>query len=362
MDVQKSYPEKNFVLQEIADIRYIPLETSDKVLLPTDWRFLRFGGTDKNGNIIISSLSGFGNEDIFTFDENGKAVRKINRHGHGNGEYPEIDKIIYDKQADELLVYDGKTMFVYSPDGTYKRSFDFRVESYISDVHPIDKNRMAGYVSRNKVAHPLAIYSSSDGSVIENIDMEYPERLFEHLEVQVPLGDGRFFTQVRGAGDKKPLVRVKEGLIVNEASSDTIYRLGRLGNLSPVIARVPSVNSMATPVFLWVDYASDRYYFMTQRKSDPAAEVLPKRNLIYDRKDGNIYEGKITDSDRNGMEPGLPDLIDSRNGKTSLYFVLSPLRLIEALEKGELSGELKKIAESVKEDDNVVLMIATFKE
>ena len=36
--------------------------------------------------------------------------------------------------------------------------------------------------------------------------------------------------------------------------------------------------------------------------------------------------------------------------------------LKEALETGELSGELKTIAEGLKEDDNPVLMVVKFKE
>ena len=36
--------------------------------------------------------------------------------------------------------------------------------------------------------------------------------------------------------------------------------------------------------------------------------------------------------------------------------------LIEALEAGELSGELKTVAEGLKEDDNPVLMVVKFKE
>ena len=41
--------------------------------------------------------------------------------------------------------------------------------------------------------------------------------------------------------------------------------------------------------------------------------------------------------------------------------VLEALDLIEALEAGELSGELKSLAEGLKEDDNPVLMLVEFK-
>jgi hypothetical protein len=41
---------------------------------------------------------------------------------------------------------------------------------------------------------------------------------------------------------------------------------------------------------------------------------------------------------------------------------LEAFELIEALEAGELSGELKTVAEGLKEDDNPVLMVVKFKE
>ena len=44
------------------------------------------------------------------------------------------------------------------------------------------------------------------------------------------------------------------------------------------------------------------------------------------------------------------------------YKKLEAFKLIEALESGDLSGELKNIAESLKEDDNPVLMVVKFKE
>jgi len=44
------------------------------------------------------------------------------------------------------------------------------------------------------------------------------------------------------------------------------------------------------------------------------------------------------------------------------YMKLDAFTLIEALEAGELSGELKTIAEGLKEDDNPVLMVVKFNE
>jgi len=165
-------------------------------------------------------------------------------------------------------------------------------------------------------------------------------------------------TSIWGKGDMKPIVKLADDFIVNEASVDTIYKLDYSGRIEPLIARIPSINSMAVPVFLWVDYASDRYYFMTARKRDPEAES-PYKDLFYDSKDKSVYEGAVRNQD--GYLDDV-DFVEKKNGKTTIYCSMGALRLITRLENDRLSGELKEIAGKLKEDDNPVLMVATFKE
>ena len=50
------------------------------------------------------------------------------------------------------------------------------------------------------------------------------------------------------------------------------------------------------------------------------------------------------------------------SGSKGDHFQLEAFRLKEALGKGELSGELKEIAEGISEEDNPILMIISFKE
>ena len=39
-----------------------------------------------------------------------------------------------------------------------------------------------------------------------------------------------------------------------------------------------------------------------------------------------------------------------------LYYILYPFTLLEAMEKGELSGELAEITKTLDEDENLILM------
>ena len=81
INVSKDYPEKELILQDIMDVEYIALETTDE--------FITHGNVmDVNEKfIIVKNNTNDGN--IFIFDrKTGKAIRKINRLGQGVEEYP----------------------------------------------------------------------------------------------------------------------------------------------------------------------------------------------------------------------------------------------------------------------------------
>ena len=64
----------------------------------------------------------------------------------------------------------------------------------------------------------------------------------------------------------------------------------------------------------------------------------------------------------NASEVSYDELTFDGCDANSAYLLLEAFCLVEALEAGELSGELKAIAEGLKEDDNPVLMVVKFKE
>ena len=95
----------------------------------------------------------------------------------------------------------------------------------------------------------------------------------------------------------------------------------------------------------------DSHFVMVDNKS---------KNAIYDRKDGQIYHPKFINKDYASMENC--EVRFSEEVRACATIQLEAFELIEALEAGTLSGELKTIAEGLKEDDNPVLMVVKFKE
>jgi len=85
IDISKKYPQKEIHLQDIADMEYIPLETTDDVLLG-QFPWLSY----LSDNYIL--VWNMGHEDIFVFNRNGKIVSHFKHKGQGDKEYVGITR------------------------------------------------------------------------------------------------------------------------------------------------------------------------------------------------------------------------------------------------------------------------------
>jgi len=178
VDVQKNYPKKDLLLQDIADVRYIPLEISDDVVIND--AFLRMAGTDKEGNIVPYHKGNEGS--VFVFDSNGRCVKRFNRKGGSGEEYVSIWSATYNSQTDELFVYDysRSRIVVYDSDGVYKRAFELPPRSMmLESLYTAGQDRIVCYDEWDIIPPPLTIRSALDGSVVTNVYMQYSERLHE---------------------------------------------------------------------------------------------------------------------------------------------------------------------------------------
>ena len=79
IDMGKEYPEKELVVQDLFDVEYVPLETSDEFVtqgevLDISEHFVAVKNWNNDGNLYL-------------FDrQNGRGVRCINRRGQSGGE------------------------------------------------------------------------------------------------------------------------------------------------------------------------------------------------------------------------------------------------------------------------------------
>lgn len=107
-DFSKDYPQKKLRLQDMADIEYVPLETTDDILLGGS--SVLSAVTDKYILIHESQLG-----DIFVFDrKTGKIYSHFNHRGQGGMEYSWIKNgTILDEKKEEIYVCSQFILFIH---------------------------------------------------------------------------------------------------------------------------------------------------------------------------------------------------------------------------------------------------------
>ena len=164
-----------------------------------------------------------------------------------------------------------------------------------------------------------------------------------------------------------PLMKSGNDFVLSDISCDTIYKMNKNMEYAPYIVRDPSICNMEKSAFLFYILETDQYLFantVTKEFDMDKQEGYPSVSLMYDKKIKQIYEVHFYNSDYINMkelEIG-PEAISFFSVLDNVCVVrLDPISLIDDYENGNLKGELKKIASTLKEDDNDVLMVIRFK-
>ena len=365
VDVSKSYPKKELILQDLFDIEYVPLETTDEMLTEGHIQYI------SDNYMIFKNLGRMAGE-IFIFDRQGKAVRKINRLGQSGEEYLNILGVDYDEETDELFVnshYSDK-VFVYDSEGNYKRSFDYLDGTLYDPIKILDEERLIAYddyFEYDKVPEKRDCYlilSREDGRLLEKIHIPYEEK--KSLIILRRDLNGKL---TGNWGIRNTLMPpYQDGWLLIEPSADTIYTYSASRGLMPLIVRTPPVNEMDPEVFLFPTIFTDRYVFMqaVERSFNFGVDKdVPRTNLIYDKTEQTAYEGEVINRDFEGMPVNLwfahRVIMEFNDSEIAFATRLEAPDLVEALNDGKLRGPLKEIASSLDEEDNPVIMIAKYK-
>ena len=366
VDVTATYPAKTIVLQDIADVKYIRLETLPKFMIDnTDVRYM-------DDEIVIFTNR---QEDIMIFDSRtGKGVSSFNRKGRGSGEYVYVGPMTVDRERGEIFVRDANNLpvYVYDMHGKHIRTLDFKKNLDKMDFfHDWNDGHLFYYNSyspQRPDEMPYRLVSKTD-TVMTDLPLRLEGR--DHMYVRHDFSNGSYMAS---SMDDVSLAKISDGYMISEPGLDTIFSWDRnTGALTPVMVRVPSFHSMEYPIGLFYMGESSGYMFLQtiERKMEfdgtfedimngTQPRSFKKVNLVYDKNDGLFYEGKLVNGDfTDEREFSLSNNFGISAGwKTT---VLQPYELLELQEAGKLRGKLAEVALTLKEDNNPVLMIVTFK-
>ncbi|MDL2265484.1 6-bladed beta-propeller [Parabacteroides sp. OttesenSCG-928-G07] len=381
VDVTASYPKKELILQDVFDVEYIPLETTDE--------FVNSGYVQAIGkDVIIVRNSRGADGNIFIYDRKGKALRKINRRGQGPEEYTNVTgEITFDEESGEMYIncYGLKKILVYDLFGNFKRSLGyveggeesgrFKTDIGYKPLYNFDQDHLIGhdwtsgrnFAGREIDVEPrniIGIISKQDGSLIKEIEIPFEKKVFQ---VVFPPTSGGVYGIIYNSG----LVPYHDSWILTEPSADTIYSYTADHKMKPFIVRTPSVQSMNPETFLFPGVLTDRYYFMQTVKKE-IDETEPRSNLletelVYDRQEKKTFEYIIYNDDFTSKRP-INNLVDDifiltviNNDEIAFAEKIEAYDLVEAYKNGQLSGRLKEIAANLDEEDNPVIMLAKHK-
>jgi hypothetical protein len=359
LDVTKSYPAKTIVLQDIAEVEYVALETGDGFLV--DYASVYYMDDEI---LILSNNTG----DIMTFDRRtGKGLSSFNRKGRGPGEYVGIGSIAVDRQNNEMFVTVNMfsssdstvPIYVYDLQGNRIRTLQFRGLGMLSQFHIYDEKQLLMRNSDLSESAPFKLMSKTD-TIFTSLPFAFEGR--DNLSVSQILENGRRMGISRRIDI---LTKTGDGYVISETGVDTLYRWNKKsGELTPLLTRTPSFHSMEYPIAAYYQAENRDYLFLctVERKYDfEANEGFKSVNLIYDKKEGQFYEGTILNGDFvNERKVTLTGNLGLPVG--TIVEPIQPHQLLDLREEGKLQGKAAEIAASgIKEDDNAVLMIATFK-
>jgi hypothetical protein len=352
VDVTAGYPKRELILQDFMDVEYIPLETNDEFVC--QGVVLDIG---KN-RILVRNHPGDG--DLFIFDRNGKAIKKINRKGQGAEEYLVYMKVALDEDRAELFVNDRprSRIAVYDPDGNFKRVLTQDDRMNITYMCNFDRENLIGYNAGNSMEDMLsfAVISKRDGSVTGEIQIPFKERI--NMEMEFEMNGVTYYT---APDTYNPILPYIDSWIFADRSSDTVYSYQPGRTVRPLIVRTPPVQSMNPVVFLFPSLFTGRYYFMdaVRKEIDVSKdEWFPTTNLMYDRQEKALFGYTVYNDDYTDKRPvAINKSVPVINEEIASWLPLEADKLVEDYEKGKLKGRLKEIAAKLDEDSNPVIML-----
>ncbi len=341
IDLSKDYPKKEILLSEIADIQYVYMNEGNDYI---------YGG---NPLYVSDHTFVFYSEGSFLFfTKDGQPKSKFNHQGNGPDEYDYFSKVVYDEANDELYILSEKRLIVYSSSGVHKRTIALSLsdDKRITSMANYDNGSLLLFDSDNFV-----LISKADGSELKRLDVSSGEKVKLYAINQ----DEQRVSVI--ASTQNQIVNYKDGLLLSDYSTDTVFFFNKNKELIPVLIKQPSIHSMDPVIYANTFVEAADYLFYRKIIVKVQNGQLPSVYLMQNKKDGTVYEQEIKMDDFKGKQVEIaPEILTSSSQRGLVVLDLAELE--EAYADGRLKGKLKELMEKIdRENGNNVYMLLTFK-
>ena len=367
LDLTKDYPEMDIDLQEIADVEYIPLETTEKSIAAY---FLNPHISEKY--IVTRDAHG----PVQVYDRKGKFLHSVNKRGKGPHEYYTISSLAVDFEREELYIWDSEKIQVYSLTGEWKRRLPTDENMFYKNFYSYDKNHLIfentfndGWNAQKLPADKTPYYLiNKETGELTPLNLTIENRISKTLERRVEdIDEHHARPRILQIYNIFAVMANSNDFLIADFGLDTIYSYKDL-KLTPLAIKYPPVHSRKPPIVLAPRVYSEQYLFfkpvkMTLNEDHPGEPYLIAPTLMWDRKDNKIYKVNIWDSEYTGKGFISHAMDDKWIEEPNCFLMIHwASKLREFYEAGKLKGKLKEVAAKLKEDDNDVVVIYKLKQ
>ena len=365
-------------LSDVAsNIEYCPLETGDHCLV-------RYPGmkvyVSKDFIVTIGNQTLNVSPVYFVFNrKTGQFIREISKHGQGPNEYTDAIESFWDKENEQVCMSKGMTNCFYNLDGTLSHKIDFIPGVTMGNPSFVYKDYYIRYfqgVPRVKRIRPRIAFYDKNGFMIDSIP-EY--RLVNNINGPYTTypGSGKFYVFQDSLYYKdifcdtlynitdftlQPRYIFNTGglAIPYEIQAEGQYDDRRGDNLWDKYFIINKINESSKHLYFTIEHRQQIFpaiYEKSQNKlqiMNPVTKPATSqwRNMIGDLKYG-------FENDLNGGLPFWPQQMVSDNEMMCVY---TAAELLEMDASKVTDPKLKKLLNSLKDDDNPVIAIVTLKD
>ena len=361
IDVQSpTGPELKYLSEIATDIQYIPLETRPEALM----RFVNyFKATDDK--FYINTLG-----ELLCFNKSGKYLYKLSQRGRGPNEYEYLVDYDVNPEKNSVVVLTGVKLFFY--DETVK-GFEFSRQLALDtrpsycDLIPGQNNILLSFTASSGENIYQCVCISPEGDTVFKRPNFYRfirnsrirvgfstenviNRIDDNLRIKGILSDTLFTI----TGDYKVIPYLILNTEGNSISTDFLANIpeSELGSGGFMSKYLMISEILETSRYLFYRYSYQKSsYWGVYDKNSRENHRFPYQELLKDDISGGInIDPKFTG---NGVIYSWVDALTFKN------YMSENMQETKELKKPERAEELKRLAETIKEDDNHILIKIT---
>ena len=360
--------EREFLLSELAtDIRHVQLETREDVLISSRGSF--------TGDPVIMTPEGFllitqNKSPLHIFDSEGRFIRRIGSIGRGPGEYSTGYFTVYCSELRHIYIKNsyGGDILEFDWEGNLVKKF--RAEADLLNFQIIEEGLFLGALSVFPQHDTLGynyILFNDQGETVKSITVD-GNAVVDLAPPGSAHVQGYIMTPLFGKGEK--------GININTLRNDTIFTVDKKGNLYYSLTWDKGRYTPDFPMHMAPNYR-DRAdnYLQTQSIAETKQYwylscMLEKRvhRILLDKRDGTAFKVSRVTNDLDGTLTHLPGF-NTQGDK--VIRLTDPVLLKKSLSAGNSDPEnlkyperyraYREMVEAMKEDDNPVITIITFR-